>query len=456
MIYNSYGRNFLVSIILIIVDALALYFIFRLAFFVRQILTPLFDREALWSATEPLINLGILFVIAVLLIQGLYPGYGLTGVRELERMGKSTTLAFFLLAGVSYLNKPFQDFSRSILLAGWLLSLIFLPLGHFIVRNIISRFPWYGTPVVVFGDGPWAEQIITSLTQVRRLGWFSIRHLPVEAIDDDMDMHNKLGEIAIFAPLPGVSVDKYARKLNKNFRKVILFRQAENLGSLWVEPRDLEGQLGLEFHYHLFEGSAKWMKRLFDFGSGLILILLLAPFLIILSLLIFIDSPGPVLFYQERLGENFKRFKVVKFRTMVMNAEQKLKELLQKDPMSQIEYEKYHKLTNDPRITRMGKWLRRYSLDELPQLWNAFKGDMSLVGPRAYMPTELKHMGDYASMILHIKPGLTGWWQVMGRHETTFEQRLRMDEYYISNWSLWMDTYILLKTVWVIMSGRGI
>jgi Undecaprenyl-phosphate galactose phosphotransferase WbaP len=454
MIQNSYGRKLLVSIILITVDVLALYFIFRLAFFARQLLTPLFNREALWSATEPLLNLGILFVIAVLLIQGLYPGYGLTGVRELERMGKSTTLAFFLLAGVSYLNKPFQDFSRSILLAGWLLSLVFLPLCHFIVRNIISRFSWYGIPVIVFGSGAWAEQIVNSLTQVRRLGWFSITYLPIEAIEYGMD--GKSGEIAIFAAPPGISVDKYARKLNKIFRKVILFRQAENLGSLWVEPRDLDGELGLEFHYHLFEGSAKWVKRLFDFSVGLALILLLSPFLIILSLLIFIDSPGPILFYQERLGEGFKRFKVIKFRTMVMNAEQKLNELLQKDITAQAEYEKYHKLTNDPRITQMGKLLRRFSLDELPQLWNAFKGDMSLVGPRAYMPTELVKMGDYAPMILRIKPGLTGWWQVMGRHETTFVQRLRMDEYYISNWSLWMDTFILLKTVWVIMSGRGI
>lgn len=439
------GRNLLVSGIFATVDALGLYSIFRLSFLIRQLLTPLFDRKAIWNVTEPLMQLGILFSIGVFFIQSLYPGYGLTAVKELERMGRSVTLAFFLLAGVSYLIKPFQDFSRSILLFSWLLALVILPLGHFILRNIISIFPWYGTPVVVFGDGAWAQEIVVSLKRMRRLGWRPTMVLPTNAIK--RGVKDILFEIAIFAPSPRLSVDKYARILNQNFRKVILVRQTENLGSLWVEPRDLDGQLGLEFHYHLLEGYARWIKRLIDLGTGLLLSILLCPLLVILALLIIFDSPGPIFFYQERLGEGFKRFNVIKFRTMAVDAEQRLSELLQKDAAARAEYEKYHKLTNDPRLTRLGKWLRRFSLDELPQLWNMLKGDMSLVGPRAYMPSELNEMGDYAPTILRIKPGMTGWWQVMGRHGTTFEQRPRMDEYYISNWSLWMDVYILLKTV---------
>jgi Undecaprenyl-phosphate galactose phosphotransferase WbaP len=449
----TYGRTVLVSVILIAVDVLALYFVFRLSFFIRQVLTPFFGREAVWSVTEPLIQLGILSIVGVFLIQGLYPGYGLTGVRELERMGKSISLAFFLLAGVSYLNKPFQEYSRSILLLSWLLSLIVVPVGHFITRNIISRFPWYGMPVIVFGNDARAKQIAASLKRVRRLGWCSITLLPIEAIERGNDTQK---EIAVFVPYQGLSVDKYARILNKSFRKVVIFRQEENLGSLWVEPRDLDGQLGLEYQYHLLGGYAQWVKHSLDLSAGLALLILLSPFLTTLCLLIFVDSPGPVFFFQERLGADFKRFKVIKFRTMATDAEQRLIELLQTNSAAAAEYEKYHKLAKDPRTTRLGKWLRKYSLDELPQLWNVLKGEMSLVGPRAYMPSEVSKMGDYTATILRIKPGLTGWWQVTGRHETTFEQRLQMDEYYISNWSLWMDTYILLKTVWVILSGRGV
>ena len=448
------GRKILVSAIFIASDVLIIYAVFQSAFFVRQILTPVFEKEILWNLTASFMQLGILFNIAAFYIQDLYPGYGLTAVKELERMGKSVSLAFFLIAAVSYLNKPFQGFSRSILLISWLLAVLALPLSRFAVRNIISKFSWYGMPIILFGDGAWGKQIASSLKRARRLGWYVTKIMPIKTIEHGlMDTQS---EIAILAPSPELPADKYARILNKNFRKIILIRQADNLGSLWVEPRDLEGQLGLEFHYHLLVGSARWIKSLMDFGLGLALSVLLSPLFIILCLLVVLDSPGPIFFYQERLGKDFKRFKIIKFRTMVADAEQRLSEFLREDSNARAKYQKHHKLTDDPRLTRLGKWLRRYSLDELPQLWNVLKGDMSVIGPRAYLPSELDEMSDYAPIILRIQPGLTGWWQVMGRHNTTFEQRLRMDEYYISNWSLWMDYYILLKTVWVVQSGKGV
>ena len=450
----GYGKSWVVSSIFIISDTAILYGIFRLAVIIRNMLTPLFGLNILWQTVEPLAQLGILFGIVVFMIEGLYPGYGLTAVKELQRMSKSVTLVFFFLAGVSYLNKPFQELSRAFLLFSWFLALVILPLGHFVLRNIISRFSWYGTPVVVFGDGKYAQKIAVSLKQVRRLGWCPALVLPINTIKHG-GMKDIRFDVAIFAPSSTLSMDKYARILNQNFRKVILVRQTTGLGSVWVEPRDVDGQLGLEFHYNLFDGSARWIKRLLDFGIGLALSILLSPLLGFLCLLIVFDSPGPIFFYQERLGKGTKRFNMIKFRTMAVDAEQRLSELLQSDPAARAEYKKYHKLTHDPRLTRLGKWLRRFSLDELPQFLNVLKGEMSLIGPRAYMPSELNAMGDYAPIILRIQPGLTGWWQVMGRHGTTFEQRLRMDEYYISNWSLWMDFYILMKTVWVVLGGKG-
>ena len=140
---------------------------------------------------------------------------------------------------------------------------------------------------------------------------------------------------------------------------------------------------------------------------------------------------------------------------MVKNAEEILDTYLNNNPEAYAEYKEFHKLNDDPRITGLGKFLRKYSLDELPQLWNVLRGDMSLVGPRAYMPSELEDIGDFTDNILRVRPGMTGWWQVMGRHTTTFQARLRMDEYYISNWSLWMDLYIFYKTIWVVFGGTG-
>lgn len=229
------------------------------------------------------------------MMEGLYPCYGLTAVKELGRISKSVTLVFFFLAGISYLNKPFQVLSRTFLIISWFLALVILPLSHFIVRrNIISRFSWYGVLVVVFGNGSNAQKIVASLKQVRRLGWQPTTVLPVNAIK--RGIRETQIETAIFAPSPGLSVANYARILNSNFRKVILVRRSDNLGSVWVEPHDLDGQLGLEFHYSLFSGFSRLTKRLMDLGIGLALSIMLAPLLAILCLLIFFDSPGRIFF----------------------------------------------------------------------------------------------------------------------------------------------------------------
>ena len=447
--------TWVVSSILLVSDAAILLGVFRLAVLIRNMLAPLLGKQwNLWLIVLPLVQMGILFGISVFIIEGLYPGYGMTAVKELERMSKSVTMVFFFLVIISFLILPFKGLPRSFLLFSWILALIILPISHFLIRNIISRFSWYGTPVVVFGENEKAMQITNTLQRVRRLGWRPKLILPLEGINDELKDDERF-DVAIFIPPPGLANEEYAHKLNKNFRKVILIGQSGGLGSVWVKPHDLDGRLGLEFHYNLFDVYARGLKRVMDFGMGLVISILLSPLLAILSLLIFLDSRGPVFFKQERLGKGYKRFYIYKFRTMAVDAELKLKDLLEKDPIAKAEYQQYHKLRNDPRSTRIGKWLRRFSLDELPQLVNVLRGSMSVIGPRAYMPSELDDIGDYAPIILRIQPGLTGWWQISGRHETTFQQRLLMDEYYISNWSLWMDVYILLKTVWVVLSGRG-
>jgi lipopolysaccharide/colanic/teichoic acid biosynthesis glycosyltransferase len=140
---------------------------------------------------------------------------------------------------------------------------------------------------------------------------------------------------------------------------------------------------------------------------------------------------------------------------MKVNADEILKTELLHDPKYVQEFKKYHKLKRDPRITRVGAFLRKTSLDELPQIFNVFKGEMSIVGPRAYLPEELEEIGYSKRLIQRVLPGLTGWWQVMGRHEVIFEERIRLDEYYIYNFSIWMDLYIILKTFWIILSGNG-
>jgi hypothetical protein len=277
-----------------IFDASLLFDLFHLAAFLRNLLTPLFGAPLLWQGVLPIVQLGILFGILIFWVEGLYPGYGFTSVRELQRLSKSVTLVFVFLIGASYFNKPFQDLSRAFLILSWLLTLVALPLGHFMLRNIISRFSWYGLPVVIFGEQKGARKIASSLISVRRLGWRPAEILPVSAIEHSTKEPHR--EVAILVTSPELPIEKFVHLLNQKFRKVVLVRQTENLGSVWVEPRDLDGQLGLEYHYHLLDGYGRWLKGLVDFGVGLLLSIFLSPLFVILCLVVAIDSPGPIFF----------------------------------------------------------------------------------------------------------------------------------------------------------------
>ena len=196
-------------------------------------------------------------------------------------------------------------------------------------------------------------------------------------------------------------------------------------------------------------------KRIADIILSLFACFLLFPLFILLSIAIFLDSPGPIVFAHERIGRNGRKFLCYKFRTMVPDAESVLQECLQGNPVAREEWEENFKLKHDPRVTRMGRLLRRTSLDELPQFWNVLKGEMSLVGPRPVIEEELPKYGDCIDEYLLVPPGITGIWQVNGRSDTTYCERVAMDSWYVRNWSVWLDLYLLLRTVKVVLGGKG-
>lgn len=216
---------------------------------------------------------------------------------------------------------------------------------------------------------------------------------------------------------------------------------------------------------NIFTGDVydTFIKRVMDIILAVFLLLLFSPFFIIISICIKLSSPGPVFAdTPERVGKDNRLFKMLKFRSMVVNAHQ----LLRNDPKLRVLYEQYkknsYKLKEDPRVTGLGKFLRKHSLDEIPQLINVFRGDMSIVGPRAYYPDELVNQQRkypktqiLVKKVLSIKPGITGVWQVTGRSEVNFDKRITMDAYYVEKRSLWYDIKILLKTPWAMISGKG-
>nr|MCR5064081.1 exopolysaccharide biosynthesis polyprenyl glycosylphosphotransferase [Treponema sp.] len=207
--------------------------------------------------------------------------------------------------------------------------------------------------------------------------------------------------------------------------------------------------------HNLTKPQSLFSKRVLD----LILIALSAPFVlpvsVLIAILVKLTSRGPVLYGHKRVGKDGRTIKCWKFRSMVVNADQMLDKILAENPEMRNEWEKDRKFTNDPRVTKLGKFLRKTSLDELPQLWNILCGEMSFVGPRPVTESELDRYGKYSNFILSVKPGLSGMWQISGRSDTGYEERVTLDTYYIQNWSVWIDIWIIIKTFWVVLKGKG-
>ena len=196
-------------------------------------------------------------------------------------------------------------------------------------------------------------------------------------------------------------------------------------------------------------------KRLFDVIFSLSVLILFLPIYLILALLIALSSPGPIFYVQERVGKDYQAFGCIKFRTMVQNADEILDDIMATSPQLRNEFEDNFKLKQDPRITAIGKFLRLSSLDEFPQFWNVLKGDMSVVGPRPLVPEELPKYGRYMDKVLTIRPGLTGLWQVSGRNDIPYERRVQIDVYYVNCRSFWLDLWVIVKTLGVIIAPKN-
>lgn len=200
--------------------------------------------------------------------------------------------------------------------------------------------------------------------------------------------------------------------------------------------------------------TAETLKRLFDIAFASAVLILFSPLYLVLAIAVAASSPGPIFYVQSRVGKNFKRFHCIKFRTMVVNADRLLEEMMARDPALRQEFETTCKLKRDPRITWIGNFLRRTSLDEFPQFWNVLVGDMSVVGPRPLVPEELPMYGRKIRKVLTVKPGITGLWQVSGRNDLPYDRRISIDVYYASARNFALDCWIILKTLWVVVATK--
>jgi Undecaprenyl-phosphate galactose phosphotransferase WbaP len=258
--------------------------------------------------------------------------------------------------------------------------------------------------------------------------------------------------------MPKLEIPKLKHLINTSvsaFRYNVIIPNYFNITTIWMSVRDFGGVLGIDTSNKLKLNWNLGVKRFMDIILVILGGILALPFLLIIALIIKINSPGPVLYKHKRLGRDGKYFYTYKFRSMVADAEQKLQEIINTDPLLKEEWEKNHKLKNDPRITGIGRFLRRTSIDEFPQLINILKGEMSLVGPRPIVDEEIPKYGEDYNRVFSNKPGLTGLWQVSGRSHADYHDRIAFDTYYLQNWSIWLDLWIIYKTFGVVIFGKG-
>jgi len=403
---------------------------------------PVRNYVTLWPAA------GILLVGRAL--SGLYPGYGLHPAEELRRQTTVTLgLAVLVLAGGALFQFS-GIYSRIVLVGTVVLLMVALPIVRSLVKTWLARSPSFGLPVWVLGNGERAKTIAELLTLNPRLG---LRPIGLgERIPDNLMDVNHCVVIPEGIELPlGPLLDQ----LNERFRRVWLVPSLLDIASAWIIPRDIQGHLALELRNNLLEPRSGFIKRATDLLLALAVLPIAAPLFLLVALAIRLDSPGPILLRQQRVGKGGKRFGVFKFRSMVRDAEKALERHLEVSPEARAEWNRTRKLVDDPRITRVGRILRRSSLDELPQILNVVVGEMSFVGPRPTMPDEVAWYGDKSQLLMQVLPGITGLTQVSGRSLLTYEERVRTDAYYVRNWSIWLDLVILGRTVGAVLNGTG-
>jgi len=403
---------------------------------------------------------------------GLYPGYGLSQVEELRRQTFALLATLTIISVFAFASQVGDSLSRLLLFA-WSIGLLLLaPVARYFVKRAMMKAKLWCKPVVVLGARKTGARVLKVLQEEWQLGFkpvgvFDNRLAPTGGALEGVPYGGTLNDAvtlarehqvdtAIFA-MPHTRREHLARFVNlasNSFRHVIVIPNLDGIMNSAVVARDLGGTFGVEIKYNLLDPWTQRLKRVLDIGATVIGGVLILPLILMLSLLVWVESRGSIFYRDQRMGRDGKLFSCVKFRTMGPDSEALLQRLLKENNEMREEYLKYHKLRNDPRVTRVGRFLRKTSLDELPQLWNVLRGEMSLVGPRPYLPRESKDIGMAQSEILRVTPGITGPWQVAGRNHTSFSERVCMDAYYVRDWSVWLDLVLLLHTMLCLLLRR--
>ena len=445
-----------------LVDALVVMLCIGISFFIINLI------NTSWINFRSFVNYWIYLppMMAVFYAAGLYPGLVYPPADEVKKFG---ICSFFVFVGIA-LSITVEDADDKLPIVTALIlatpfALILLPAAREFARTVFSKQKWFGVPAVIYVSGNSGDVIIERLLKRQDLGY-----KPGMIVDSKALIPGEKFGIPVYPPTPETSsliksfdikvailcdYDRDTTYINSNFRYTIQIPRINDISTISTNVRDFGGILGFSSTHNLTKPISLFWKRFIDLFLLLISSPVVLPMVLIVSLIVKISSPGPVFYGHKRTGKNGKEFKCWKFRSMVIDADKQLEKILAENPEMRAEWEKDRKFTNDPRVTKIGKILRKTSIDEIPQFFNILTGEMSFIGPRPVTEPELKKYGNKAQIILSVQPGLSGMWQISGRSDTGYEERVTLDSYYIQNWSVWLDIWIIIKTVYVVLRGKG-
>ena len=394
--------------------------------------------------------------------------------KEVEQLFKASCYGTLAVIFILYVSRIATHTSRFFVGAFGILAFLLLTLSRFSMKNLLQHSQLLQVPVIVIGAGKTAELLVKTLRKDPGMGYKIIGLVEDNKVQKGvLEEYPVLGGFAdaeriiketgvkrVFVAAPGLEDHALGMLIYRIQPLVENMGVIPNLvgvptGTVEVESIFSEKLLILRLKNNLARPLNRLIKTLVDYILTIIGTILISPILLFIAAWIYHDSPGPVIFKHIRIGKNGKAFPCYKFRSMCVDADAKLAELLANDPEARAEWERDFKLKNDPRITKSGAFLRKTSLDELPQLFNVLRGEMSLVGPRPIIQEELDRYGEFVDDYLMVKPGITGMWQVNGRSDTTYDERVQMDSWYVRNWSVWLDFMLLWRTIKAVVAGKG-
>lgn len=468
--YDKY-TNYFLSALLFVIDYLSIVLAEQSVFVLRKWIVS--DGGTLHISW---LNFWVVFPLLYLLFLNIEQLYNrrMQFWQVIEKIFQASLYAVVAIVIVLYIGQIAASTSRMFIFLLWLFSFIYLTVFRYLTKKFLEKVQLLRIPVLIIGAGKTAELLVKGIINDAGMGYKIIglledncvrngilKRFPVLGKFADVEaVILKTGVQHVFIAAPGLEQEKLTRLIYKVQPLVKNIGIIPNLvgipmGGIEVESLFNEKLMLLRLKNNLARSWNRYLKTIFDFALTLVGTVAISPILIFIAIWIYIDSPGPVIFKHTRIGKNGKKFPCYKFRSMCIDAKEKLAELLENDPVAKAEWERDFKLKNDPRITKSGAFLRRTSLDELPQIFNVLKGDMSLVGPRPVIEEELERYGEYVNDYLMVKPGITGMWQINGRNDTSYAERVCMDSWYVRNWSIWIDNLILWRTLKSVIRCKG-